>query len=490
MTDSATKFWPRELPPRVILFGSLVLGFVLRARIVFSDDGIVWPDEIYQSFEPAHRLVFGYGMVAWEYLEGARTWATPGFVAVWLWLCKLVGADSPSTYIHLTKLVFSALSVAAALGSYRLARVFGAREVEAAVAAAAWSLCALALYFAPRAMSENLAAVCIVWGAALTLDERSTHGGRLLGGSLLGFATIARLQSGVVCAAVVAVLVVRAVRSKQWRPMLEVAGVLLGWAFLFGAWDAAAWSDAPGAKYGGWFHSAFVYYRVNIIENRGAAWGTSAWAYYFQHLFSAMPGVTLALGVAALASVRRAPSVVVVLVAFIALHLAVPHKELRFMVPVLPLACALLGIALAQLSEAVSLRAAAAVGAAVAFSMVTHSKLTMGDVGSYPERAQATAWDDFGFVNRLMLAASKQSDVCGLRIDAMHLAWTGGITYLHRNAPLYMPGTPHQHGWFNYVIARAGSGAEVIASENGWELVKLPGVNGCAPNAGYSWKLP
>jgi hypothetical protein len=112
----------------------------------------------------------------------------------------------------------------------------------------------------------------------------------------------------------------------------------------------------------------------------------------------------------------------------------------------------------------------------------------MGDVGSYPERAASSAWDDFGPVNRLMLAASKQPDVCGLRIDAAHLAWTGGLTYLHANARLYMPGSPHQQGFFNYVITRAGSGAEKIAAEGPWELVRLAPT--CNPDPGYSWKLP
>lgn len=490
MRAAFSELWPKEKVPRAALFGSLVVGLALRAYLVFTDDGINWPDELYQSFEPAHRLVFGYGLVAWEYLEGARTWATPGFVAVWLWLCKLVGADSPSTYIHVTKLAFSVLSVTAALGSYRLARGFGARELEASVAAAAWSLCALALYFSPRAMSENLAAVCIVWGAALTLDERAGRASRLIGGSLLGFATIARLQSGVVCAVVVAVLVVRALRSKQWRAALEVGGALLVWAFVFGAWDAAAWHDAPGAKHGGWFHSALVYYRVNIVENRGASWGTAAWSYYFHHLFTSMPGVAVVLGLSALVSIKRATSVVLVLAGFLALHLAVPHKELRFMLPILPLACGLIGVALSQSSEGVSARAAAVVGAVVAYSAITFPKLTMGDIGSYPERAQSSAWDDFGAVNRLLLAASRQADLCGLRIDAAHLAWTGGITYLHRDAPLYMPGTPHQPGWFNYVIARQGSGLPALASEGGFDLVKLPNMNGCTPNPGYTWKLP
>ena len=236
----SSRWLPKDLTARAVLLSSLALGFVLRAQIVFSDDGINWPDEIYQSFEPAHRLVFGHGLVAWEFLEGARTWAVPGFVAVWLSLCKLVGADSPSTYIHVVKLVFAFLSILAAVGVYRLARVLGARELESSLASATWSLCALALYFSPRAMSENLAAVLLVWGVALVLGEEGTRETRITGASLLGLATLARLQSAVVCVVVLGVLLSR-FRRTGWKPMLEILGALVVWALIYGAWDAAAW---------------------------------------------------------------------------------------------------------------------------------------------------------------------------------------------------------------------------------------------------------
>ncbi len=474
-----------EPAARAVLYGSLLVGFVLRARIVFSDDGINWPDEIYQSFEPAHRLVFGHGLVAWEFLEGARTWAVPGFVAVWLALCKLFGADSPSTYIPVVKLVFSALSVLAAAGVYRLARGLGARELESSVAAATWSLCALALYFSHRAMSENLAAVLLVWGVALVLEENATRQGRITGASLLGLATLARLQSGVVCVVVLGVLLAR--RSSR-REVLEVFGTLVAWALIYGAWDAAAWHSLPSAKAGGFFHSAVVYYRFNIVENRGAGWGTAPWPYYFVSLFHTMPGVSLALGLSAVAAFRKGWPVLLTLAAFLALHLFVAHKELRFMLPVMPLACALPALALSLLPAKPARLGLVLLGVVLAVSAINVKTLTMGEVGSYPERAGSSAWDDFGPVNRLLLAASKQGDVCGLRIDAAHLAWTGGLTYLHHQAPLYMPGFSPQPGYFNYVITRAGSGAQRIATEGPWELVKLGPT--CVPDVSYSWRLP
>src|SRR3954447_8881518 len=56
---------------RGLLLGALALGATLRVYLALTDDGLYWPDEIYQSLEPAHRLVFGYGLVAWEFIDGA-----------------------------------------------------------------------------------------------------------------------------------------------------------------------------------------------------------------------------------------------------------------------------------------------------------------------------------------------------------------------------------------------------------------------------------
>src|SRR5262249_22626523 len=66
---------------RLVLFASLAAGAALRLWLAFSDDGVHWPDEIYQTLEPAHRAAFGYGLLAWEFLEGARSWALPALIA-------------------------------------------------------------------------------------------------------------------------------------------------------------------------------------------------------------------------------------------------------------------------------------------------------------------------------------------------------------------------------------------------------------------------
>ena len=109
--------WPRSRTARLILWSALIAGLGCRVYVMFTDDGIYWPDEIHQSLEPAHRLVFGYGLIAWEFSEGARNWAFPGLIAGLMGATAGLGGDSPHIYLPVIRLVFVAMSLGVALGS-------------------------------------------------------------------------------------------------------------------------------------------------------------------------------------------------------------------------------------------------------------------------------------------------------------------------------------------------------------------------------------
>jgi phosphatidylinositol glycan class B len=479
---------PRR-PALWVLAASIALGTAYRLWVAFTDDGIFWPDEIFQSLEPAHRLVFGYGLVPWEFIDGARNWALPGFVAA---LIKL-GGDDPRAYLGVVRVAFVAIAAGTSYGVFRLARAYGADELPAAIGAACFSLGALPIYFGHRAMSETASALPVVLGLWLTIEKNSLSPegaeGRgegpwwrkptiriLIGGSLLGVAVLFRLQCGIFAAGAVITLLAR----KKWQPALELFGVLLAWALIFGALDKLTWGD--------WFHSAVKYLQFNLIENRAANWGSHPWHHLVVHLFTSMSGLTVVFAISLVAAFRKAPALAAIALTFLVLHSSTAHKEIRFILPVLPLFCACVGIALDQVKTN---RAPAAIVLVLALaSLIRAHALTFGDLGAYPERSEVSAWDDYGPVNRLLLAAHQRENLCGIRIDVAHLAWTGGSTYLHRNAPLYHLGQPSpQTRLFNYVITQKGSGAEVVASEGSLELVHLP-VEPCASDPGYSWRLP
>ena len=51
----------------------LMLAFAARAMVALAGDFTLHPDEIMQYLEPAHWLVFGNGIIHWEFFCGGRT---------------------------------------------------------------------------------------------------------------------------------------------------------------------------------------------------------------------------------------------------------------------------------------------------------------------------------------------------------------------------------------------------------------------------------
>ncbi|MGZ3461835.1 MAG: hypothetical protein ACXU86_25360, partial [Archangium sp.] len=434
----------------------------------------------------AHRLVFGYGMQAWEFIEGARNWALPALVAALFKLATWVGLDGPRGYLGLTRGAFGVLGAATAWGSWRLARAYGASALAAAAGASLFALAAVPLYFAPRALSENASALPVVLGLALALAPGASRRAGVAGASLLGLAVLLRLQNGVFCAGLLAVLAAR----RDWRAARDALAVLAGWAFLFGLLDRLTW--------GRWFHSALVYLDFNLVQGKAAAWGTAPFEYYGHVLLRSMGAVTLVgLGLSLLAA-RRAPGLLGLAAAFFVLHALQPHKELRFLVPVLPLFAALAGVGLDSVRRHLPpsparLALPLAVVAVAGFSGLRVGLLTFGDLGQYEDvKPRASAWDDFGPLNRLLITAGRLPDVCGLKVEAAHLAWTGGYSYFHRDVPLYAANGPGRaSGLFSHVLTLSGHEApgEVVASEGPFVLVRLPHP-GCAPDPAWSSRLP
>jgi hypothetical protein len=55
----------------------MALAVVLRLVPTVFEPSMVWADEIFQTSEQAHRLVYGSGLVPWEFQLGMRSWLLP-----------------------------------------------------------------------------------------------------------------------------------------------------------------------------------------------------------------------------------------------------------------------------------------------------------------------------------------------------------------------------------------------------------------------------
>jgi len=169
---------------------------------------------------------------------------------------------------------------------------------------------------------------------------------------------------------------------------------------------------------------------------------------------------------------------------------------MRFLLPALPVLFSLGGIGASVVTEQLSPFGASLVCAAIAavagLSAARFHRLKFGDLGQYESlRPNASAYDDFGDLNRLLIAAHRLPDLCGLKVEAVHLAWTGGYTYLHRNVPLYPhTGPPRTSMFYNYVLSVQGNGGWPVTEAAGpFVLLRMPWAK-CSPDPGYSSRLP
>ena len=81
----------------LVTAATVVFTLALTARLlpVFIYPSLNYPDEIFQSVEQAHRLVYGNGLIPWEFVYGTRSWFLPGVIAGLMEFARLFRRHRP-----------------------------------------------------------------------------------------------------------------------------------------------------------------------------------------------------------------------------------------------------------------------------------------------------------------------------------------------------------------------------------------------------------
>jgi len=139
------------------------------ALALFTDN-LSHPDENFQIFEQAHRLVFGYGLIPWEFRYSVRSWLTPGLTALFLYPFKWLGWDNPNIYIPAIRVILGALSLWLVYAAYLLGRKIAGIKAGliAAFFCAFWYEIA---YFSIRPLSEVWATTFFLMALAISYRE-------------------------------------------------------------------------------------------------------------------------------------------------------------------------------------------------------------------------------------------------------------------------------------------------------------------------------
>ena len=117
----------------------------------------IFPDEIFQTLEPAHKLAFGRGITYWEFKVGARSWFLPGIIAGIYKFLDIIGIKDP-LYINIgVKIFFSLINSLAVSVVYLLFRRHSLDKKEAFLFSLPLAASYLLSYISVRTISESAA---------------------------------------------------------------------------------------------------------------------------------------------------------------------------------------------------------------------------------------------------------------------------------------------------------------------------------------------
>lgn len=384
----------------------LLLALALRVAATWQPS-IAHPDEIFQYLEQAHRALFGYGFIPWEYRDGMRAWAIPLLLAGPMWLGSLLPGDS---YLLLPRLAVALSTLGVVWGAWSL----GAREsrlhalLAALVAAVWWEN----VFYAAHTLTETMATAAAIPAFALLLRARHLR----LAGALLAFATVARFHYAPVFALVVLWRTGRDLGA--WRALLLGAAPVLALSAL------ADWSmDLTPFS---WLEANF---RRNVIDGAARNYGIAGPLFYLRALGELWGWAFVPITFLAILGSRRQPVLLAAAILTIALHSGIAHKEPRFVQlgTTLILILAAMGTAgVLRMTRTPARWAALAAAGWVALSL---GLATTGD--------RRWRWTDQAPAMAAVRQAGEDPRLCGLATFDTRYWQFAGYVALHRPVPVY-----------------------------------------------------
>lgn len=396
--------------------GIMAAAAILRLAMV-PGAGIYHPDELFQYLEQAHRLLFGQGVVPWEYRYGMRSWLLPLALAPWMAMGNALGPGT-ALYLLLPRAAAAVLSLGLVASAWFLGRRFS--TTHAALAAGIAAIWPEFVYLAPHILSETLS-IALILPAIVLLTGRADPRRQYVAGILLALAVVLRLQH---LPAIATLAVLACGRDRPVLARLAAGGMA-------GAAASALLDLSMGLVPFGW---ALEYVRQNLLFGRAGAFGVEpAWA-YAQAIGQSYGAFTWPLLGLAAVGARKVPILFRVGLVNLAVHMAIGHKEYRFVLLTTAILPLLAAIGTAEVSAAV-IRWRPTLGwrvPTIAFGCWVLSAAGLAGSGRVDQFA-ALDGGTLAFYGQLR----NDAGLCGLATQGVHFSAGGGYAYLHRAVPIY-----------------------------------------------------
>ncbi|MEO5969933.1 MAG: hypothetical protein ABIQ95_08395 [Bdellovibrionia bacterium] len=327
-------------PLFLILFSVTVL---LRIYVALSRSDYIWPDEHFQTLEPASKVVLGFGTLSWEWLTGYRPWIVPALYMPLLGLLKLIGISGGPTAILLCRAFTAIFSSTVFLFINRLLIQLGTGQIARFGALVAYSFSVSTTLWSCAPLADNWAMI-ILWAALPEIIDRCKSCKNLDWfwiGLLVGLPVLIKLQMAFWTVGIILILIILA---SSWPQIL--------WAALGGLMDLLILGAIDTFTWGSPFHSLMEQITkgraIGILNGRSPWWGyfSMVWENKPPAILLMLAGFTFPIIILApyrtrlIESLRASTSTlaltVIPLLVFLGTMISIEHKELRFLLPLLP----------------------------------------------------------------------------------------------------------------------------------------------------------
>lgn len=303
------------------------------------------PDEHWQALEVAHRIVFGYGHLTWEWRKGIRSYFHPLVFAVLYKVLALFGLDTPWFMAHAPRLLQALFSAVGDLYFYRLSNAIFGNFV------AKWALFSqLANWFMffcfNRTLSNSLETVLTLvglyyWPCMRASPSKAPLVLRKWGLAIAALACAIRPTSAITWV-YVGLLELAVTRDRLKFLVLEVVPIgalVLGLSCLL-----------DRLMYGSWVIVPLNFLKFNFLSSGGDYYGTHKWHWYFSQGFTVMLFTFLPFSIAG--SIKSKCWKLSGLIAWVLIVYSIQgHKEFRFVLPMLPIALMFSGYSLSVMAK-------------------------------------------------------------------------------------------------------------------------------------------
>lgn len=330
-----------QLKPTLLFI--LISGIFLRLFAAIAHIDLIFPDEHFQTLEPASRIVFGYGWKSWEWYYGIRSWFVPGLYMPVLFLLKMFGITSGSVPIIACQLLNALVSGLMLWQFERLLSDQKFHPLSQFVSLLALAISPAMIVWGVSTFSDTWA-MCSLWiFLPYVLRSLQTNDARrwFYSGALLGVTFVIRLQMITWFAGLVLALIIFA--PKEHRRFIGV--MILGYfvpIFFQGILDYITW--------GHFLYSSYKSVQMNIFEGVANLNGVSPWSFYILGLLKNLgPFLYILFLLSAILSCLKKKmdfKTKILLISsgvYFAAHLAIGHKEFRFILPIVPVIFYILG---------------------------------------------------------------------------------------------------------------------------------------------------